>query len=329
MGSKQHQPPAKKVHEDPNMAGVREAINKANLSDRTKLMLQVCLLNSLGVPSAERHETQATVINMIKTAIDGVTQQLQDAVEKEKAKITDAECQKEQLEASLSKVQATLSQAEEAVQAKDAALADAATDQTAAKDALFERKEAQREHDGALLQAQEQEAAIHKVLAEDFQAIVDGTSASYQGPLELLQDISLDASLLSALPKTCGKAVIERGQFDTMVLDQLKSLLVGKAAQMAKTIKEAAPAAAQRIAAIEAAQSDLDNATAKSRKAAEELADAKKVEAQAKAAVQEAQQALDKYQPEFAEATKECDQAVSNLQNWVDYNVACFEVLAA
>jgi len=329
-GQPPKQPPAKKIYEDPNMAGVREAVGKAsNITDAVKQMLLACLATSLGVPSAERHETQASVVSMIREVIGGVTSQLQDAVADEKAKVSDAECHKEQLEAALGQAEEAQCQADEVVLAKDTALADAATAVTVAKEALFECQEAQKNKDGALVQAKQRETEIQKALAEDLPAIIDGTSASYQGVLDLLQDVSLDASLTSALPKTCSKAVSERSQFDTMVLDQLRSILVGKENELAKLITDAGPAAAERIAAIEAAQSDLDSATAASRKAAEELAETKRAAAQAKAAVQEAQRALREYEPRFAEATKERDQRASDLENWTDYNVACFELLAA
>lgn len=323
------EPQPKKIREDPNIVGVREALEQAGVSPSVKQMMLACLPNCLGVPAAERHATQTTVINMIKEVLDGVTSKLQDAVEGEKAKVVDIDRQKEGLQVALDNAQAALVAVEEDAQTKDTALAEASTAVAVAKEALYERQEAHREADGALLQAKGQQAAIQKALTEDFQAIVEGRSSSYQQILEHLQGITLDESLLSALPKTCVKAMGERGPFDTMVLDQLKSVLVGQEAEQAKLVKDAEPAAAERTEAIRAAQADLDSATAASRKAAEVLAEASKNTAPAKAAVEEAQKALDDFGPTFAEATKVRDQKALDLDNWTGYNMGCFEILAA
>ena len=63
---------------------------------------------------------------------------------------------------------------------------------------------------------------------------------------------------MTALPTSLLKKPAERGSFDAMVVAQLQEGLGKRLAQLNETIQTGAPAAANRLAAVEQAKKDLE-----------------------------------------------------------------------
>ena len=63
---------------------------------------------------------------------------------------------------------------------------------------------------------------------------------------------------MTALPTSLLKKPADRGSFDAMVVAQLQEGLGKRLAQLNETIQTGAPAAQQRLAAVEQAKKDLD-----------------------------------------------------------------------
>lgn len=327
-------PPAKKPRADPNLAGVAAAIEQAcDLPEGCRKMLLACFAQALGTPRDERHEAQTTVVQMIDETVRSAEAKLKAAVDCEHAKVSHVDARKSELQAKLTETETGASAAEALVRSEASALAQASEAATAASAALQEAQKAQREGDADLRKAQESKTALEQGIAGDLQAIVEGLGESeqmeqhYKALLPLLTDLGLDESLSQALPSTCAKKASERGAFDAMVLDQLGASLRERVASLARAVEEATPPAQERAAAVEAAQAQVSATTGAQEQAAKAAAEAGSANETAAAARQAAGDALTAFEPEYTEATRVRDEKGAALENFQQYNVACFELL--
>merc|ERR1712124_22093 len=87
----------------------------------------------------------------------------------------------------------------------------------------------------------------------------DADEGPHFGSLQpLLGKLTLDESLLSALPSSCVKLKDQRGSFDIVVLSELEKAFSTKIAELASLLEAEEPAAADRKAKVDAAHSDYD-----------------------------------------------------------------------
>jgi hypothetical protein len=69
--------------------------------------------------------------------------------------------------------------------------------------------------------------------------------------------VGVPASLKTALPNVVGKAPGDRGSFDLIVLEQFEADIVRRLSELQQTLEDGAPAAAEREAAVAAAEATL------------------------------------------------------------------------
>jgi len=319
---------------DPTMTGVIEGIQQASdLSDDCRQMLLSLLPGSLAIPSDQRHEVQHTAVDMIAEALAGVEASLQASIDNQKASLTDVEGTKSELDSKVAAVEVQLSSATQFQESKKAALAEAQRGKNSAAEKLTAAQEAQRLGDAEVVVAKEQKHALDNGMDVHMKAILsEGLDeaqgeAHYKALLPVVKSLCLDDSLMTALPAACARQIAERGAFDKMVLDQLEKSLVDKAGELQKTLDESAPAAAERAAAVEAAEAELETAKAKQKEAADELVNAQKSSAEASKAVDAAKAAVKTFVPDYQKATAALDACVESLNKFKEHNMVCFETL--
>lgn len=319
----------KKPKCDPMHRAVAEAIDQSEaLSESCRAMLKAAIPGCLDVPTEERQEIQAQIVQMIGEVLEGIEAKLQEVLEAERSKVAGAETSKGDLGAKVSEAEACFEEAKQVVDKKKQALADATMDMTNAKTTLSEKQEVQRDGDKSLIHAREAKDALDEVVEGELQAIKAGTpGAHYTAVLPVLQTLTLDESLMTALPSTCMKAPSDRGAFDHMVIEQLEKSLSDRGSELAKTLEDGAPAAAERAADVEAAQSNLTALTEAQMKAAAELALAQASQQEASATVDADKVAVRNFEPEHQKAVQACEEKAADLENFRAYNLACFKML--
>jgi len=216
--------------------------------------------------------------------------------------------------------QADLAVRSEAVQAAKARLAEARETQTRFNATLAGTRAEKEELDGAL------HGSVRAVKeAELFQA--DEVAKHVSTLVPLAKQLSLDDSLLTALPSACAAAPDKRGSFDNMVVDQLRAHLDERLAMLTETLNGAAGTLAEHEAAAAAAQQGLDAASSAQQSTATTLVEAQSEQARAVDAVAAAELAVEAQAAERSAAAEARDREALALENFTGYNMECFSTL--
>jgi len=323
-------PEQKKPRADPNLAGVLEAIEKAEaLPEGCRALLAAVAPNCFTAPGGERHEHQATLVSWIGDALDGVRARLQEAVDEASSEAAGADGTKGSLESSVSAAQAALVAAMEGVVAERAASAEASEGVSVAKAKLSEAQAAQDQaaHKAEELRKEREalEAALKLGKEEDCFDAQQLTAAL----VATAQQLGLEPSLVVALPAVCAKPPSERGTFDAAVLQQVEAGIEAKVRELSAELEAASSSEDERRAAAEAARGGLLAAEQRSQAAMQQLEAAEARKGQAEAAFGEAEAAVEAFVQGRAPEEESRRQKVAALQSFTDYNLACFAVLRA
>lgn len=326
--------PAKKAKADSRLEAVEAALKQvATLPESARLMLLVSLPNSLAVAADERHDVQHAVVKMISEVIQGVEEGLEAAVAEEESKVASVEGSKAELEAEALGAEAAVALAKEEVAARKELLAVSVVAKQESQAKFVEKQKAQKAGDVALDEAGSKKAAIDNVLDTNLKVILEGDwtvnwpDDEYKALMVVVDKSSVDSSLLAALPAVCKKTAAERRTFDKMVLDHVEKHLVSTVAELAKLMEDGAAAKAERAAAVEAAQQDVDAATDANVRAAADFKAVEEASKAAAAAAKRAATALASYEHELKKATAALDEKVAVLESFRLYNKANFELL--
>jgi len=318
-------PAAKKPRGDPNLAGVREAIERADLPDNCRQMFLACFAKALGTPAVGA--AQSAVVGMIGKLVEGVEGGLRAALEAQAAAVQAAEGAKAEFQARAEAAAAAAAAAGEASSAATATLAETTKAMGDARVRAEEARAAQRKHDADLARLTEkkaEKAAAVDALSAD---AGDGTAAQYEALLPHMEDAGMDESLRCALPAACRKAVSERTSFDIMVLESAGQCLKDHVASLAKLVAEATQAAEQGAAAAQEAEEQHSAATEAQRAQAARLIEVQAAQKEAEAAAATAAGEATAAAPQFEAAIKSRDERAAELENFVAYNVGCFQLL--
>mmetsp|Transcript_9131 Transcript_9131/g.17083 ORF Transcript_9131/g.17083 Transcript_9131/m.17083 type:complete len:388 (+) Transcript_9131:88-1251(+) len=282
-------PPAKvkKVEEevpkysDPLMEGVANAIQQAELPEACKEMLLIMFPGSLELPLEERHEFHAMVVRMVGDSIQETHSKMIKEVEEAGSAVEAAKAKQTDLEATAVEADSKLNVAGETVQSKEAALQDATTLASNKKTSFDDAKDAQTKG-GAESEALKQEKQTYESAFEDsFKALHQGDLEGQQAVQHykvikpLLANLHLDESLSLALPSTCQKKPENRGSFDNVIMEQLDKALQTRIATLGEQIEAGTSATAERAAAVQAAEQELQSAKEAKETAEKDLSDAK------------------------------------------------------
>lgn len=306
---------AKRVKADPGLSAIADAIMEAeHIPKRCREMLTELLPLSLSVALDERHSLQKMAVDMVEETFQGKKSALEAAIAAEDEKLANLKGSEAELGRTVKESDDALAAQKEVVQtAKDALVAATAAEQDSLK-ALNERREEQRSSGEKLARAQEAKTALEKVFEEHFKPIEDGASGAHFKQLEpFLQQIEIEATLLTALPSSCAKSKQDRGSFDHLVIEELQKAIASKITALGDEVVAGTPATAQLDAAVQAAVAEHEAKKAAQTQCAAGLDAAVKEQTDREATLSKARLAVDDFQPQVDRVTGEACKAKDAL----------------
>jgi len=325
-------PQAKKAKVDPMLEAVQEAIEGAHfLSDSCRAMLVVVLNGSLGVPSDERLPTQAMFVEQIAQLMQQSKAKKEEALKAEEQNCEDFVNKRSGLDVKVVEAEASVTKMKELAEAKKASFEEAKKAVANAKQELAAKKEAELVGEVADKKAQGQSVKLTTAMDSSLAAIIS-PEGEVKDTLEhldalkpLLPLLKLEDTLKTVLHTACGKPFGERGPFDNMAIDALKTAMAQKLAELTKQVQDAEPAAAARKAAVEIAEGAVKAVTEQEAAAAEELQTATANLANAQTDLKVAKDEVIQYEPNFQKATAAREEKSEELKQFVEYSMTCFE----
>lgn len=270
----------------------------------------------------------------IAEVLGRVEAKLQEGIAQGEATAARAGEVREQLDGKAAEARAVVATRGEAVAAKEASLAEAAQEVTAAKARQAEAESVRSRGQAKLTQTAKEKDELQEAL-QPFAALLkdevtfDAAKARrYANKLAVLaKKLQLDESLVSGLAPVCGKAPSARGKFDNLVIEKLEQGIQCKLDEVtgmfevsslaARDCTTVIDGAKEKVAAAEAAQQGIQGELAS---AQAELGEASKLLSEAEAAIG----AFVAEQETFA-ATQ--GKRVEALQNFRAYNLGCLSEL--
>jgi len=159
-------------------------------------------------------------------------------------------------------------------------------------------------------------------------SLSDGDRAtSHAELLALVGPLSLDDSLMTALPGTCLKSADARGPFEKVIMSTLEGAFRKYTADLQAREREAADAMPALGLEADRAVAARDQTQEEQRLAAAALRAAEATRLQAQGEVTAAKAACDKFEDESREMTDALAQRQADLEAFTTWNVACFETL--
>jgi len=320
-------------YRDPLMEGVANAIQQAELPNDCKEMLLITFPFSLELPVEERHEFHEMVVTMVGDSIQHTHSKMIQEVEEAGSAVEAAKAKNTELEATAVEADSKLNVAGETVQSKEAALQDATTLASNKKTSFDDAKDAQTKG-GAESEALKQEKQTYvSALENSFKALSEGDlegeqAAEHYKVIEpLIANLPLDESLRLALPSTCQKKPGDRGSFDNVIMEQLEKALQTRNAALGEQIDAGASAAAERAAAVQAAEQDLQAAKEAKETAQTDLQDAKTKRDEAYELVKSSKKAVTEGVKELEGLTKSHDDKLKVRAHFENWNMSSFAQL--
>eukprot|EP00401_Gymnodinium_catenatum_P067573 CAMPEP_0117604014 /NCGR_PEP_ID=MMETSP0784-20121206/78463_1 /TAXON_ID=39447 /ORGANISM="" /LENGTH=371 /DNA_ID=CAMNT_0005407021 /DNA_START=82 /DNA_END=1197 /DNA_ORIENTATION=- len=288
-------PGPKKARPDPVVAAVMDVIKGADhLSTSCRDMLIAMLPHCLCVAKEERQESQEVIVTQIGQVFEHIRDRRRQAICEADANITELEVAKGESEKRAEERASEQAGAAENTLRVKQDLEECACAKATAAEAVSKAQKADREEGAALAATRSDKDTIDAALNGSLKAVEEEAldAAAISGHIGVFTPLvvkwSLDESLGAALPSVAAKPVAERTSFDRMVLEQMRKSLTEVAQRLAGELEAGAPAAAERAAAIEAAQQALQAAVNAHDVKAIELSNTQAAEQEASAASREA-----------------------------------------
>jgi len=276
-------------------------------------MLVEGVRGSLNTVTDTRHDMQNLMVKLAEEVLENKATFLKDAVSLAQEVV-------HELESGTTGVVARLAAVEEALAAKMTVLSERATANACAKDqlrdarsALTSTEEAQRTKDAGFQELKDDKVNVEAAIALEVSAIAAGESQG-ENVVALCKKFSFDDALTLALPKTCARAVADRGAFDKMVLDQLDAALKEKLVDLTKAIEAELPAGEARTKAVHQAKDAVERAVADQAETAAKESAAQAACSEAKAEVDSAKTALADREPAVQRANALLDEKAESLE---------------
>ena len=315
--------------------GVVDGLQSSAAEDplSVRQMLIAMLPEGLCVPQDQRHSYQATHVTMVSETLQRIMSKLQEKVKEACTEVGRMEESKEQLQRKVQTEKDSLEKAWEAEKNCQESLAEVTRSVLTEKKALLEAQKTQEENDSKHQQAIQEKAKVETSLAEEFRLLRDGevegeVAQAHFGKLEALaKRIGFETSLLTALPTSILKAPGSRGSFDVMVVQQLQEGLTTHGSSLAEEIQKTEGALKEWGEAVEDAKKKLQLAREQQQAAAEKYERAQELRQQMQKAKLAAEEEVIACDPALSKAQELSKEAETELENFKNYNWACFEKL--
>jgi len=323
----------KMVKKNPALDAVADGIFQVEgLNDHCRKMLLTAMPTSLAISADERHRSQSMLVDMIGEALQSVEASLQVAADVEASRVVAIESSKPSLDEDLTSKKAALTAAAQLCESNTVKLADAAKILVTAKSILSEKLEAQGTCDAVLSRAKDSKDEVDTAIETHWKVISEGQSEEaqkqhYKVLMPLLSMLSLEDSLVTALPGTCAKLKANRGAFDFMALEQLEAILMGKAAELAKVFEEGPSSAQAHVAAVEEARREVEAAGERQKQMGEALDSSVMSRRGVEFHAEAAHVALVSHEVGCQKAIEARDAKANALKHFQEYNMASFNML--
>lgn len=287
---------AKKAKTDPALVSIADVIMQADhLPDRCRAMLVDMLPFSLSVPSDQRHEAQTWAVDAVEQTLSGKKSELEAAAAAEELKLSNLTASEAGLAGTVTEAETALAAQNDVVKGAEQALADATAAAKGAGETLAVKRTEQQAGAAKLTVTQDEKAKLEAAFEAHFKVpMQEGTGPHFKELQPFLKQIEMEASLMKAMPSSCGKSKEDRGSFDEIVLQELEKALSSKVASLGEIVAVETPACVEREAAVQAAEKDHSDKEAARKQAVDvhvagqkEQSDREAVLAAAKLAVQE------------------------------------------
>jgi len=303
---------------DPAFASVTDAVMEAEqIPQRTRTMLVEMLPFSLKFASDERHELQSMAVDMVEETLTAKKSALDANAAAEVNALDALKASESQLGITVTESEAALASQTEVAKTKASDLEKAEEDEKASEAHLKKLREEDEGAAAKLEDMKKERGDIDAAVAEHFEPMKEGEAKAHFKKLEpFLKKISIESTLLTALPSTCAKKKESRGTFDNIVLEELGKAFNAKIASLTTAIDGEGPAAEHRAAALSSAEQDY-NAKKASREQATADRDAANQEKDVReAALAKAKHAVDDFQPQVDEVTSRLSAAQTALADF-------------
>mmetsp|Transcript_146467 Transcript_146467/g.258804 ORF Transcript_146467/g.258804 Transcript_146467/m.258804 type:complete len:388 (-) Transcript_146467:134-1297(-) len=334
-------PPAKvkKVEEEvpkysnPLMEGVANAIQQAELPEACKEMLLIMFPGSLEFPIEERHEFHAMVVRMVGESIQETHSKMIKEVEEAGSAVEAAKAKNTDLEATAVEAESKLKVAGETVQSKETGLQEAAALASNKQTSFDDAKEAQTKGDAESEALKQEKQTYESAFEDSFKALHQGDLEGQQAVQHykvikpLLANLHLDESLSLALPSTCQKKPGNRGSFDNVIMEQLGKALQTRITALSEQIEAGASGVAERAAAVQTAEQELQAAKEAKEAAQKDLQDAKAKREEASEFLNSSRKAVAEGLKELECLSKSHDDKLKVRAHFENWNMSSFAQL--
>jgi len=263
-------------------------------------MLAKLQMHTLLVPKADRHEYQASVVDMTAKAMVAIELFMEQAVQQAQAAVDGSDADKAARDAKVVAKKSELEALEAAVKQQEAALTQSSTALEEANKAAADAKAAQKAGDKAFEEAQGRVERITDALDNAFVPLKERTGDLDAKPV--LKSIiavgkahDFDASLMTAVPVALMKVPSARSEFDNMAVTQMETALREKLSEFQKLIDEGAEGTTQRAVAVDEAVAKASVASEKKLASVAALKEAKGAKVVGGKAVSAAQESVSSF----------------------------------
>lgn len=282
-------------------------------------MLSAMSENALRSCKDERHSYQVAVVDMIGSVLDGVEAELRNTVAGHQEIIARSDEVRATRTSAVKAAEAHLEERKATTQKAKYALAEDAEAYKNAKEAVASAQVAQKHLEKELDATAKQKDRLESTVNDFFKPLAVGSVTGEEAQrlaeslLASLSKLSLEESMMTALPDAITKEPSTRGSFDTSVVENAETALANLIAKATSDLSAAEPRKAEAAETLKAAEAAFENAKEKQHKSAAAYNEARNSSLESEAALKAAEQTLADLDPEVRKAQKDLEAAEKDL----------------
>jgi len=311
-----------------------ELVDETTLPTSCRDMLLAMLPSSLGEAKIKRNAAQIRVVDMIQETLSSVQTNFQQALEEASNGVATVEGSKALLEQKVTELDAMAKTASDAVTAQKATVSEVQSASSSAEGEMAVAEVALAGGNKALEACRNATKQVQNALDVHLTALCAETPLEAEPAKEHLDALisvvkvcSADESLQLSVASLFGKPFAERGDFDNVVLDQIKKMLANKISEDSTALESADATEKERTQAVDAAKQVLDAKQAELKAAKEQAVDLEVERQNAMSKLDAAKAEVAQVTTEVAKASKLLNTAKSALEKFADQTLDAFNTL--
>lgn len=315
------------------LQGVMDAVSSMEgLDDNCRRMLLAACPLGLGVAADERHELQQLAVSLLAEALSTSEAALLARLRVEETKVLELDAKRGELGKKVQDAEAYLEVKRSKAELKERELATAASALADSNRNVSLRQKLQADGDEPVKKLRAEAERLQQAVGLHLSTVLDAELSQdlkehAVALASLTEELRLDDTLRTALPKSCSKAKAERGFFDNMVLEELQKVIVARISEINVKIGEETPGVTDRALHLEEAEKDAQRCLEHQRHCTELLAAAQDEQSLAIKEKDTAEKALKSFDEDAATAIGARDTARSELESFRSWPAECFAML--